>query len=102
MCLSLSRRRRSLPGTVPSTTKATTASTHVASEATVTDNLKTFQAWPKIPRLFRRFIITEKIDGTNAAVVVTEDGEVLAQSRTRFITPDSDNFGFAAWVKEHE
>lgn len=27
-----------------------------------------FKAWPKIPRLFRDVIITEKIDGTNAAI----------------------------------
>ncbi len=29
-----------------------------------------FTPWPKTPRLFRDAIITEKIDGTNAAVVV--------------------------------
>lgn len=63
-----------------------------------------FEAWPKTPRLFRDMIITEKIDGTNAAVIVTEDGEVAAQSRTRLITPGkaTDNFGFAGWVHEHE
>lgn len=27
-----------------------------------------FQAWPKTPRLFRDIVITEKIDGTNAAI----------------------------------
>lgn len=58
----------------------------------------TFTPWPKIARLFRPCVITEKIDGTNAAVVVTDDGHVWAQSRTRLITPGSDNFGFAAWV----
>ena len=57
-----------------------------------------FRGWPKIARLNRDIIITEKIDGTNACVVVTPDGEVAAQSRTRIITPDKDNFGFAAWV----
>lgn len=57
-----------------------------------------FKPWPKIARLNRDIVITEKIDGTNAAVGVTEDGEVYAQSRTRIITPESDNFGFAAWV----
>jgi hypothetical protein len=57
-----------------------------------------FEAWPKIPRLNRGMIITEKIDGTNAAVVITEDGEVGAQSRTRLITPEQDNYGFAGWV----
>lgn len=57
----------------------------------------TFEAWPKIARLNRDCIITEKIDGTNAAVIVTED-QVGAQSRSRLITPDADNFGFARWV----
>jgi hypothetical protein len=60
-----------------------------------------FIAWPKIPRLNRSIIVTEKLDGTNAAVIVTEDGGVYAQSRKRLITPAADNFGFAAWVQEH-
>lgn len=60
-----------------------------------------FQAWPKTPRLFRDIVITEKIDGTNAAVIITEDGEVGAQSRNRLITPEADNFGFARWVADH-
>jgi RNA ligase len=62
---------------------------------------RTFTPFPKIGRLEKDCIITEKLDGTNAAVVVTEDGDVYAQSRTRIITPESDNFGFAAWVAEH-
>lgn len=57
-----------------------------------------FKPWPKIARLNRTITITEKIDGTNAAIGVTEDGEVYAQSRTRIITPAADNFGFATWV----
>ena len=61
----------------------------------------TFEAWPKIARLNRDCIITEKIDGTNAAVIVTDDGRVGAQSRTRLITPGDDNFGFARWVHEN-
>lgn len=60
-----------------------------------------FRPWPKIARLNRDMVITEKIDGTNAAVGVTEDGEVYAQSRTRIITPEADNFGFAKWVAQH-
>jgi len=56
-----------------------------------------FKAWPKIPRLFRDMVITEKIDGTNACVIV-EDGKVFAQSRKRLITPADDNYGFAAWA----
>lgn len=64
------------------------------------DEQPEFRAWPKIPRAFRDMVITEKIDGTNACVVVTPN-RVFAQSRKRFITPDADNFGFASWVWEH-
>jgi len=60
-----------------------------------------FEPFPKIPRLRRTVIITEKIDGTNAQVFVGEDGVVRAGSRTRWITPEDDNFGFARWVAEH-
>lgn len=60
-----------------------------------------FKEFPKIARLNREVIVTEKIDGTNAAVIVTEDGQVAAQSRSRLITPEDDNFGFAAWVQEN-
>jgi hypothetical protein len=90
----------------------------------------TFTGFPKISRLFRPIIITEKIDGTNAAVVVSpvepyiyENGQVVgpgivvntdgrrmdgffpryvyAQSRKRVISPENDNFGFAGWVREN-
>jgi len=89
-----------------------------------------FQAWPKIPRLNRNCIVTEKIDGTNAAVVIEKVGPgwpkhefelarvdldltdaselaVFAQSRKRLLQTNedggkgSDNFAFAAWVKEN-
>lgn len=60
-----------------------------------------FIPFPKIPRLKRGCVITEKIDGTNAQVVVGEDGSVRAGSRNRWITPEDDNFGFARWVAEH-
>lgn len=58
-----------------------------------------FTPFPKIPRLSGDMVITEKIDGTNAAVVITGEGDVYAQSRTRFVTPENDNCGFAAWVE---
>jgi hypothetical protein len=81
-----------------------------------------YPAFPKIPRLSRDVVITEKIDGTNAQIVIlpfdqtgpiaqfeianrpAREGEatafsLFAGSRTRYITPESDNFGFAAWVK---
>lgn len=60
-----------------------------------------FRPWPKIARLNRDIIITEKLDGTNAAIGIT-DSETYAQSRTRVITPEADNFGFARWVLDHE
>ncbi len=31
-----------------------------------------FKGWPKTPRLFRDMIVTEKIDGTNSAVIIEE------------------------------
>jgi hypothetical protein len=61
-----------------------------------------FVAFPKISRLSREIIVTEKIDGTNAQVYITDDDLVLAGSRTRWITTEQDNYGFAKWVKEHE
>ncbi len=61
-----------------------------------------FVAFDKIPRLRRGCTITEKIDGTNAQVYIPEDdGPILAGSRNRWITPEADNFGFAAWVRDN-
>jgi hypothetical protein len=60
-----------------------------------------FEEFPKIARLSRDCVITEKLDGTNAQVLVTETGEVIAGSRSRFLTVDADNFGFAAWARKH-
>jgi hypothetical protein len=59
-----------------------------------------FTPFPKIPRLTGGMVITEKIDGTNAAIVVTEDYGVFAQSRTRILSTDQDNYGFHAWLFE--
>jgi hypothetical protein len=82
-----------------------------------------FVGFPKLARLSREVVITEKLDGTNAAVVITPIpfngvGQVdesnlsaecarvgpwrlFAQSRTRVIVPGDDNFGFAAWVRDN-
>lgn len=90
-----------------------------------------FEPWPKIARLNRDIQITEKIDGTNAAVVIvpkieldhistpetgywslfdndnriavafSADHVVFAQSRTRFVTTENDNYGFARWVRDN-
>src|SRR5947208_16413230 len=61
-----------------------------------------FPEFPKIARWSRRIIVTEKIDGTNGLVSVDGEGLVRAGSRSRWITPEQDNHGFARWVKEHE
>lgn len=82
-----------------------------------------FEGWPKTQRLSNTTIsITEKIDGTNASVIIEAldhpsdtaesldavaivhgpkglDYAVGAQSRKRIIRPGADNFGFAAWVQ---
>ncbi|MDR6794832.1 hypothetical protein J2X12_002843 [Pseudarthrobacter oxydans] len=88
-----------------------------------------FKEWPKTPRLFREIVVTEKLDGTNAAVQILElatldhivkaDGTVelydpqpiavvdgfavYAQSRNRLIFPGktTDNYGFAGWVENN-
>lgn len=82
-----------------------------------------FVEFPKIARLNREIIVTEKIDGTNAQVTIAPavenppverlrvltaiaefDGQsydIFAGSRTRWITPENDNFGFARWVQEN-
>lgn len=57
-----------------------------------------FVEFPKIARLSREIVITEKIDGTNASITITEDGQFLTGSRTRWVTPMEDNHRFAAWA----
>jgi len=81
-----------------------------------------FQAWPKTPRLFRDVVVTEKVDGTNSAIIIQESFgdhedesvlkyiwrdevryEVGAQSRNRLIFPGktTDNHGFARFVQQN-
>lgn len=68
----------------------------------MTDTIVEFQAWPKITRENPFFgTITEKVDGTNACIVIQDGAIVATQSRKRFITPDNDNFGFARWVADN-
>jgi len=83
-----------------------------------------FEGFPKIPRYSRNCVITEKIDGTNAQIVIepvlmtvkewenthlppllysfstvlVECVALYAGSRKRFISPEADNFGFASWA----
>jgi hypothetical protein len=63
---------------------------------------KEFVEFPKIARLSRECVITEKIDGTNASIHITEEGEFLTASRTQWITPEKDNYGFSRWAHEHK
>lgn len=72
-----------------------------SSQAPATIAFPAFVEFPSIPRLFRDVVVTEKIDGTNASIHISEDGQVLAASRTRYIVPLADNFGFAKWVETH-
>jgi hypothetical protein len=79
-----------------------------------------FQSFGKIARLKRDIVITEKIDGTNAQVFIelasdaqkcghlveqyiacVGDYVLSAGSRNRWITPTSDNYGFARWVVDN-
>ena len=62
-----------------------------------------FKAWEKIPRENPfKATITEKIDGTNACIIIS-DGEIIGvQSRKRLITVDDDNYGFAKWVQDND
>ena len=64
-----------------------------------------FTPFPKIARLNRDIVVTEKIDGTNAAINIRTDEDgftyATAQSRNRVITPESDNYGFARWVYDN-
>lgn len=80
-----------------------------------------FNEFPKMARLSREMIITEKIDGTNASIFIQQavleeepdtnilaieevDGikyTIRAGSRNKWIVPGktTDNAGFATWVK---
>jgi hypothetical protein len=71
-----------------------------------------FRSFGKIARLSRNCIVSEKIDGTNAQIMIEpatsgagliQVGEfVLAPgSRSRWLTPEADNFGFAQWVHQN-
>lgn len=66
------------------------------------DQSPEFLEFPKMARLSREIIVTEKIDGTNAQIWISDDGsEIRAGSRSRWISPGDDNFGFAIWVEDN-
>ncbi len=84
-----------------------------------------FEAFPKLTRFSHDWVVTEKIDGTNAQIIIAsaldktydelafslgsfrlpaplnDTLHIFAGSRTRLLTPQSDNFGFASWVQKN-
>lgn len=62
----------------------------------------TFVPFKKIPRLSRDMVVQEKLDGTNASIHITADGEFITCSRNRIITQGDDNYGFAKWAHERK
>ena len=62
----------------------------------------TFEKFPKMARLKRQCVITEKIDGTNAQILFNSEGDMLVGSRKRVIVPGDDNYGFARWAYDNQ
>ncbi len=78
-----------------------------------------FVGFPKISRYSRECIITEKIDGTNGQIylipIIEESWAertdkqclkinnffIFVGSKSRWITPENDNHGFAKWAYEN-
>jgi len=71
-----------------------------------------FRGFPKISRLSRDCVVTEKIDGTNGSIYIAEDSlpitlksdrvvPFLVGSRSRWLQPENDNHGFAKWAYEN-
>lgn len=62
-----------------------------------------FEPFQKIARLNREIIITEKIDGTNAQILVADDGLTWwAGSRSKWLEKSADNYGFWNWCAANE
>jgi hypothetical protein len=75
-----------------------------------------FKAWPKTPRLKSPVTISEKLHGSNGAVIarvgevhsdfelageelLSFDIDLFAQTRNRLVTVDDDQTGIAKWVQ---
>lgn len=71
-------------------------------------SIPAFEDFGHIYRVSRECIITEKIDGTNASILIPDFGEFkddqgntfpfLVGSRNKWIFPNNDNYGFATWA----
>jgi len=70
-------------------------------------HLFNFVPFPKMPRLSREAIVSEKIDGTSGCIFISDADEsgkttMMVGSRNRWISPDDDNHGFARWAYDHQ
>ena len=61
-----------------------------------------FIGFRKIARLSREIVISEKIDGTNGQIHITDDGDVFAAGRNRYLTENDHNFHFWNFVQENK
>jgi hypothetical protein len=65
-----------------------------------------FKAFDKIQNIDKSMMtITQKLHGTNAQIYIYEEGGELKLkpgSRTRWLTPDDDNYGFARFVIDNK
>ena len=64
--------------------------------------LPEFVPFPKIPRLYKECVVTEKIDGTNGLIFISDDEDMFVGSRNRWLSVESDNFGFHRWAMENK
>jgi len=58
----------------------------------MTENYPEFVPFPKIPRLHKECVVTEKIDGTNGIIYITDDGDMFIGSRNRWLSAESDGY----------
>jgi hypothetical protein len=71
-------------------------------------NFPEHKKFSKIPRLSRDIIITEKIDGSNGIIYISEDEEIYVGSRNVWLWGSiqdkicNDNYGFANWCKSNK
>ncbi|HEU5116102.1 MAG TPA: RNA ligase family protein [Isosphaeraceae bacterium] len=62
-----------------------------------------FQSFQDIEAYESLVTISEKIDGTNAQIAIGDLCDTFqVGSRTRWITPEDDNFGFARWAYDRK
>lgn len=78
-----------------------TSSPFLVEDKSAEEFAPVFTCYPKVPRLNRESVITEKIDGTNAQILITPEGRIYTGSRGRWISPQNDNHGFSRWVEDH-